>query len=195
MNTDKLQQMENELARLNVELQRRSQEIEETRTAIEHYQAKIRRLNAASVLDRIDHSQEIAIAKAELAQITQQIEIWPDVQSELQRRIGQQQAEITRQLQSDRVSRLQAIFAEEEALRQVYITKALEFLAAADELHALIAQKRALHNQISTISRTHGLDTAIPNVGELALLTIHQEWPSSGNGVNLARRAWGFVRP
>ena len=195
MSTNKLQQMENEIERLNAELQRRSQEIGETRNTIEHYQAKIRRLNAASVLDGTDHSQEIATAKAELARLRQQVEIWPDVQNELHRRIGQQQAEITRQQQSDRVSRLQAIFAEEETLRQVYIAKALEFLAAADELHALLAQKRALHNQIGTVSRTAKLETAIPDVGELAVFTINQEWPSSGNGVNLARRSWGLARP
>lgn len=195
MSTNKLQQSENELDRLNAELQRRTQEIEGKRISIEQYQAMLRRLKGASVLDGTDNTQEIASAQAELAQLQQQVELWPDVQSELQRRIGQQRTEITRQLQSDRVSRLQAIFAEEERLRQVYIDKALEFLAVADELHALLAQKRALHNQIGTVNRTSGLETDIPNLGEMAIFTIHQEWPSSGNGVTMARRAWGIDRP
>ena len=66
MSTNKLQQSENELDRLNAELQRRTQEIEGKRISIEQYQAMLRRLKGASVLDGTDNTQEIASAQAEL---------------------------------------------------------------------------------------------------------------------------------
>lgn len=101
----------------------------------------ISRLIAEQQLDGLDHSQRIAKAREELAEVSGWLKTWPAVESELVRRVGLAQAEARETWKKEMADRLAGLIAAEQELRGFYAAENMKFQVLCQKLRRVLALK------------------------------------------------------
>ena len=145
-----------QLANLRAELVERTTKASTSQERKGELTQSISRMVGEQALDGVDHSARIASAKAELALVEGYLNTWPDVQAELNRRVGEAE-------QALNAERLETAKARYTVLADLEAQQRREF---ANQVVSLAELSKRL---LATISERDGLYAATHQQGGLAI--------------------------
>ena len=145
-----------QLANLRAELVERQAKASASQERKGELTQSISRMVGEQALDGVDHSARIASAKAELALVEQYLSSWPDVQAELNRRIG----EAEQALNADRL---------ETAKERYTVLADLEAQQRREFANQVVSLAELSKRLLTTISERDGLYAATHQQGGLPI--------------------------
>lgn len=185
-NTTNIQEARAALTVLEAERDKQAVEAANADRQAKQLRSTISRLVGSMAIDKTDFTQQINDARADLARTEQIVRLWPDVETEIERRIEEARTEVRRHEIQLMVDGFHQLAADEQALREQFYEKGLEFLEVADKLAHVFDAKEAKRRQLEQqkVSTRDVPPTEFPS--------FYVGWPRIGNGAQRAREEWGI---
>ena len=184
-------QMENSVrqavADLNAEMADRQSKATAAQRSKTELTQRISQLIAAQQLDGVDHTARIATAQAELATATAYLDSWPDVQSELQRRICAAEQQLAQQKRAADTARYQVVSVQEAQLRRDFAGCVLALTEVAARLRPVIDERQVLHTSL------HAAGASLPSRPSNWLPEFQPGWVHGGQVSEVKRVLADFL--
>lgn len=178
-----LKSAKQQVVSLESELSKRTVEAENIQRQLGQLQQSISKWNGSMVLDNIDFSEQIASARAEVAQIEKILIAFPDVKAELERRLAAARAELNSHQLAVLVDQFQQLADDETELCSQFKEAGFAFLKVADRLAETTVRKDEKRREISQSGGSVRADS-------IDKPAFFQGWVQSGGGVQAAVAQW-----
>ncbi len=166
--------MKQQLADLKAELADRQSKAQAAQASKVELTQRISQLAAAQALDNVDHSKRIATAKAELAQTEQVLATWPDVETELKRRIVIAEQVVTNERVAQDAERYNVLNQQELQQRREFAQRVIDLATIAQALQNTIDQVQTVHTDL------HKAGVRVPSRPSNWLPPFNPGWVHSG---------------
>ena len=177
--TTQTHELKRQIMALEVELGERSEQAEADSLQGNIARRQLKRLIASQEIDATDHSNAIAQLRAQLAEIERRQEVFPTIEGELKRRIGQARAQIEQINVQAQLDELETLKQEAQILRKQHL--AAHVALAEAELSERQNQHRRgelRRNIFDRYQAGRGL-TQLPDWGDLPNLQF--DWRTLGS--------------
>ena len=163
-----------QVADLRAELVERTAKVQAAQRTKTELAQRISQLTGAMALDGIDHSKRIAQAQTELTAANTLLATWPDVQAELNRRIGEVEQVISADKLTAATQRYTVLAELEAQQRREFASQVVALAETSKRLRATIDERQQLHSTL------HKAGVSLPPRPSNGLPEFRADWVYRG---------------